>query len=55
MQQRGDVGKARADLDAALEKFTNLEIEIQEEVENIKTNGLLPNSQTTGSRLFRLR
>ena len=25
--------------DAALEKFTNLEIEIQEEIENIKANG----------------
>jgi hypothetical protein len=36
MRQRGDVGKAQADLDAALEKFTNLEAEIQEAVENIK-------------------
>ncbi len=39
VKQRGDVGKAGADLDAALEKFTNLEIEIQEEIENIKANG----------------
>ena len=39
VQQRGDVGKAGADLDAALEKFTNLEIEIQDEIENIKANG----------------
>ena len=31
-ERRGDVGKAGADLDAALEKFTNLEIEIQEEI-----------------------
>ena len=39
VKQRSDVGKAGADLDAALEKFTNLEIEIQEEIENIKANG----------------
>jgi hypothetical protein len=36
MQQRGDVGKAQADLDAALEKFTNLELQIQQEVEHIQ-------------------
>jgi hypothetical protein len=38
VKQRGDVGKAETDLAAALEKFTNLEIQIQEEVENIKAN-----------------
>ena len=38
VKQRGDVGKAGR-FDAALEKFTDLEIEIQEEIENIKANG----------------
>jgi hypothetical protein len=39
MQQRSDVDKAASDLDAALEKFTDLEIEIQDAIENIKANG----------------
>jgi hypothetical protein len=33
---RSDVGKAQADLDAALENFTKLELEIQEAIETIK-------------------
>src|SRR5262249_51197581 len=33
MQQRGDIGAARAALDRALEKFTDLEVEFQSEVE----------------------
>jgi hypothetical protein len=36
MQQRGDVGQAQADLDRALEEFTNLELELQAEVEKLE-------------------
>ena len=39
VQQHGDVDRASADYNAALEKFTELEIEIQEAIENIKANG----------------
>ena len=37
MQQSGDVSQAQTDLDRALEEFTNLELEIQSEVESIET------------------
>ena len=36
MQQSGDVGAAQADLDQALEKFTDLELEFQSEVETLE-------------------
>ncbi len=37
MQQSGDLGTAQSDLDRALENFTNLEIEFQEEVERLES------------------
>jgi hypothetical protein len=37
IQQSGDTGAAQADLDRALEKFTDLEMEVQAEVEKLET------------------
>ncbi len=36
MQQSGDTGTAQADLDRALEKFTNLEIQVKDEIEKLE-------------------
>ncbi len=43
MQQSGDLGTAQAELDRALENFTDLELDFQSEVEKLDAR-LLPNA-----------